>query len=137
MGLIDYARRKAGIWYWRARYWWMDTDSGREARVVAFAALLLLSAVAIVRTALQPVPPAEPQQALVWWAQLLIAVVSMALSLMLRPKMPKQPEPKFQGPQVEDGLIVDNYYGTHWHEDEAMLAWAVTGKQKIKGKGKK
>lgn len=141
MGLIAHYRNKADTWYWRARYWWMDTTAGAEAHAVAFVLSVLVLVYQIAKMAfvgLMPQPQGAPQQSIVWWVvQLIIAVVSAILSYALRPKPPKTPDPKIQGPQVEDGITVDNYYGTHWHEDEAMPAWDVVGKKKIKQKGGK
>lgn len=49
MGLSDYIRRKAYSRYWRLRHWYMDTERGREARVVILAVACLVLVVQVAR----------------------------------------------------------------------------------------
>jgi heme/copper-type cytochrome/quinol oxidase subunit 2 len=131
--------RRLDTWYWRARYWWMDTEQGATAHVVTFVLCALVTVAQVARLAATALHPAPQQQAVVWWVvQLIIVVIGAILSFVLRPKAPKTKEPEQQGPTVEDGITFDNFYGTHWHEDQAMPEWQVVGKKKIKAKaGKK
>src|SRR5690349_22477474 len=32
MGLIAYLGRRAHVWRWRVRYWWLDTPGGAQAQ---------------------------------------------------------------------------------------------------------
>lgn len=136
--LIRRLPRRLDTWYWRARYWWMDTEQGITARVCAFVLCVLLTVAQMARLGAAALHPPAQQHAIAWWVvQLIIVVIGAILSFVLRPKVPKTPEPEQQGPTVEDGITFDNFYGTHWHEDQAMPEWQVVGKKKIKGKGKK
>ena len=142
MGLTERARYRLDDWSWRLRYWWLDTESGARAHVGMFVVSLLVLAYQIAKLALAallPPPPGEPAKAIYWWVvQLIIAIVSAILSYMLRPKTPKQAESDPKGPTVEDGLCVDDHFGTVVVQRPHMLTWKVVRKQKIKQKtGKK
>lgn len=130
---------RLGVWHWRLRYWWLDTESGAHAHIWAFCMALLVLALQLVRMAIAALHPAPAaQQAVVWWVvQLIIAVVAAVISYVMRPKQPKQPERKFDGPTVEDGLCADDHFGEVWIGDEFILAHKVVGTQKIKSKGGK
>jgi hypothetical protein len=140
------ARYRVGVLRWRVRYWWMDTESGAHWNVVAFclsALGLLWELVRMTVAALQPMlsPPGvvHEQKAFYWWVvHLIIAIVAAVLSYALRPKIPKTPPAKVQGPTVEDGLCVDDDFGEVW-KDPQILAWKVVKTEKIKSKtgGKK
>lgn len=54
MGLIAsnrFARVRARLdtWYWRARYWWFDTEAGARFRVVLYVSALLIVCTQLVR----------------------------------------------------------------------------------------
>lgn len=147
MGLIKHSRLrdriayKCDTWYWRARYWWMDTRGGAEAHVVAFCLALFVVIAQLVRmsvAALLPPPPGEPAKAVYWWViQIIIAVVAAIISYALRPKIETQQPKDADGPTTEDGQAVVRYWGTHWIKDEFLLAWKVVGRDPIYGEGGK
>lgn len=141
MGLIAYVRRLHYVWSWRLRYWWMDTESGAQARVAAFVLAVLVVIGQLIRLALAalvPVPVGEPLKAPYWWVvQLIILVVSAAISYALRPKV-EQPKPAAgDAPTTEDGQAMKDYFGTCWVEDEFLLAWKMVGTDRIRTKGGK
>ncbi|MGB3393255.1 MAG: hypothetical protein WA956_05555 [Stenotrophomonas sp.] len=139
--LLERARYRLADWNWRVRYWWLDTESGAQAHAVAFVLSLLSLAYQMVRLALAALlPRPEGQQhAIIWWvAYIIVAVVSAVISYALRPKMPKQADPDHKGPTVDDGLCVDDRFGTVEVNQPHMLAWKVVRKEKIRAKaGKK
>ncbi|HVI60141.1 MAG TPA: hypothetical protein VM619_14880 [Luteimonas sp.] len=143
MGLIARYRRLRYAWGWRARYWWMDTASGRRAHVAAFCIGVLVILLQLVRmsvAALMPRPVHAPQTAVYWWViQLIIMVVAAAVAYALRPKPPKQAERQIESPTVEDGTAVKDHGGTVWidHEDSFLLAWKIVGRDPIKKKSGK
>ena len=141
MALTARLRKRIGVWEWRLRYWWLDTESGRHAHAVTFALALLVFVLQIVRmavAALQPAPPPAEQKAVVWWVvQLIIALVAAIVSYVLRPRLPPTPTPKQESPTVEDGLCVDDHFGEVWIDKPALLAWKVVRTEKIKSKGGK
>lgn len=141
MGLTQRLKRWHYVWSWRARYWWLDTRSGEIAHWVLFYLGILFSLVQIVRmllTATVPPPPGEPVKSVYWWVvQLVILIISAAISYAMRPK-PQAPEPaKVEAPTVEDGQSVKHHFGTVWVEDEFILAWKLMGTIPIKTKGGK
>ena len=141
MGLIDRARYRLDDWRWRLRYWWLDTRSGAQAHLYAFALAVFVVIVQLIRLALAamvPPPPGEPVKAVYWWVvQLIILVVSAAISWALRPKT-EQPKPAAgDAPTTQDGQAVKDYLGTCWVEDEFVLAWKIVGTDKIRTKGGK
>lgn len=139
--LIQRARKKATICRWRLRYWWMDTREGRSAQVAVFCFAVLVVVVQLVHVAvaaLVPPPAGEPVKAVYWWVvQLIILIVSVAISYAMRPKT-EQPKPQTgAAPTIEDGQSIKHHFGTVWVEDEFILAWKVTGTVPIKTKGGK
>lgn len=138
--------RRINAWRWRLRYWWLDTESGAHAQVALFCVGVLAVVIELVRmtvAALHHVAPApgevQVQKAVIWWVvQLIIVLVSLILSYVLRPKIPKQNTPMPDGPSVEDGQAVDDHFGQVWVADEHILAFKVVRTEKIKSKtGKK
>ena len=136
------ARHRAFVWYWRARYWWMDCESGTWARVGVQALLVVVALDQMIRgtvTALAPPDPTEPVKAYVWVVQLIIAIVAAIAVYALTPK-PETPQAKQQEtPNVEDGAHVLEIHGDVWIEGEGefVLQHMVVGKEAIKSKGKK
>lgn len=136
------ARHRAYVWYWRARYWWMDCESGTWARVGVQALLVVVALDQMIRgtvAALAPPDPAEPVKAYVWVVQLLIAIVAAIAVYALTPK-PEVPQAKQQEtPNVEDGAHVLEIDGDVWIEGEGefVLQHMVVGKEPIKSEGKK
>lgn len=142
MGLIAWLRRRAYVWSWRARYWWLDTREGLVTNLVVCVLLALAAVVFLVKlivtAILVPVPPDAPASAIApWVVQLIIAVVLAAISYALTPKT-KPPAPGEDArPTVEDGLSVIEVYGTVWIDSPFILAWKMVGRDKIKSKGGK
>jgi heme/copper-type cytochrome/quinol oxidase subunit 2 len=141
MGLTMQLRRLRHVWTWRARYWWMDTEDGARAHVAALCLAVLVVIVELIRVAvaaLQPLPPGQPEKAIIWWVvQIILLIVSAAISYALRPK-PENAKPQDgEGPTTEDGQSVIRYWGTCWADDTFQLAWKIVGRDPIKAKGGK
>lgn len=140
MGMTSRLRRWHYVWTWRLRYWWLDTRGGRIAQWVGCGAALLVCLAQVARMWMSATmrPPGEPVQAVAWWVvQLVILIISAAISYAMRPK-PQAPEPaKVEAPTVEDGQSVKHHFGTVWVEDEFILAWKLMGTIPIKTKGGK
>lgn len=136
MGLIDRAAYLADDRLWRLRYWWLDTPSGAQARVIAFALGVLVLIVQLIRVglaALVPLPPAEPIKSVYWWVvQLVIALVAAVIVYAMRPKTESPKPAAADAPITEDGQAVKDYFGTCWVEDEFVLAWKVVGQDAIR-----
>lgn len=141
MGLIDRGRRLHYVWTWRMRYWWLDTPAGAQARVGALALGVFVVIVQLIRmavAALTPAPVGEPVKAVYWWVvQLIILVVSMAVSYALRPKVENPKPASGDAPTTEDGQAVKDHFGTCWVEDEFLLAWKMMGTDPIRSRGGK
>ena len=135
-------RAYAGLQALRLRYWYLDTDAGRQAQLWAFAGALLAMVVQIVRMAVAALSPAAqegPVQAPYWWVvQLVIAIISAVISYALRPKLEPPKPGEADTPTVEDGRAVPEVHGTCWIQDEFLLAYKVVGRVPIRtGGGKK
>ncbi|MEN1942650.1 hypothetical protein WCE55_02160 [Luteimonas sp. MJ293] len=145
MGLIGHIRHRADVWSWRVRYWYLDTPAGARARVGGFVAACMVLVLQMVRMAVSGLLPAlqpqAPAQAVYWWVwQLVILIVSAAISYALRPKAQQPQEQKHDPPTVEDGTAAKDYFGTCWidHDDNFLLAWQMVGRDPIRTKaGKK
>lgn len=141
MSLIQRCRKKAHVYRWRLRYWWMDTKSGLAANVIVFCMAILVVIVQFIRVAmasLLPAPAGEPAKAVYWWVvQLVIAIVAAAVAYSMRPKT-EQPKPQAgEAPVVNDGLAARHIGGTRWIDDSFLLAWKVVGTIPVKTKGGK
>ncbi len=142
MRLINRARELRYIYGWRLRYWWMDTERGRHARLGILAAAVLVAIYQVARMAVEVlVPPAagEPVRAYWWVVQLIIMVVAAVIAYALRPDPPKDAPRKTDAPTVEDGTPIKDYGGTFWidHDDNRLLAWKVVGQDPIKSESGK
>jgi hypothetical protein len=145
VGLIERSRaqlrRLRHVWTWRLRYWWLDTESGRQAHIACAGSAALVVVLDLIKmgvAALQPRPAGEPAKAIIWWVvYIIVALIAAAMYVAMKPKMekPKQDEPT--GPTTEDGQAVVRYWGTHWIPDTFELAWKVVGRDPIKSKGGK
>jgi hypothetical protein len=139
--LLAYLRQRRHVWTWRLRYWWLDTPSGAQAHVLAFCISLLVVIIQIIYAvvaALTPQPANAPRQAIVWWvAYLIVALVAAGVAYALRPKPESAKATEAQGPTTEDGQSVVRYWGTHWIDDEFLLAWKIVGRKPIKASGGK
>lgn len=141
MGLIAWAKRLHYRWSWRWNYWWLDTPGGERAHwacVYAGALVAVIQVARMMAVAVMPLPAGEPRKSVYWWVvQLIIAVVAAAVSYSMRPKV-QQPTPAAaNAPTTQDGQTVKHYWGTHWIEDEFLLAWKLMGTSPIKTKGGK
>lgn len=145
MGLISrtaaYLRRRCYVWSWRARYWWLDTPSGAHAHVLVFALAALVVMVQFIYAgiaALAPRPANAPQESIIWWVvYLIVALVAAGVAYAMRPKTENANPTQATGPTTEDGQSVVRYWGTHWIDDEFLLAWKIVGRDPIKASGGK
>lgn len=144
MGLITQlrgrVRRARHIWSWRWRYWWLDTKAGAQAQVVlcCVSALVVVVQFIYMGIAMASPRPAEPQHAIIWWVvYLIVMLVAAAVSYAMRPKPESAKPTQAQGPTTEDGQSVVRYWGTHWIDDEFLLAWKIVGRDPIKASGGK
>lgn len=123
--------------YWRARHWWMDTEGGARARVLAWIAGLVVcvaDVAAMLLHAAAPAPAGTPHEAVVWWVvYLIVALVAAAVSYALRPKLDQQQPAEEKGPTTEDGQAGIYYRGTHIVRDTFLLGWKMVGRDPIKG----
>ncbi|WEN13706.1 hypothetical protein PY254_10655 [Rhodanobacter sp. AS-Z3] len=140
MGLILRGRHRCNVWSWRLRYWWMDTHAGQQAHI----AVLCLAALVVVGqmvhlgiAALHPAPVTE-QHSVIWWVvYLIVMLVAAAVSYAMRPKAENTKPTEQSGPTTEDGQSVMRFWGTHWIDDEFLLAWKIVGRDPIKASGGK
>lgn len=127
--------------YWRVRYWWMDTEVGKQAQIAMLCLLVLIVIMELIRmsvAAFMPPPPGEPVKAIYWWVvQLIIAIVSAIISYAMRPKVEEQKPQAGKAPSTQDGQAVKDHFGTVWVEDEFILAWKMMGTDRIRSKGGK
>jgi hypothetical protein len=142
MGLMAHARKRLDVWWWRVRFFWLDTREGEYARWT----LCLLGAVIGVAKLAQamivsntPLPAGTPHRAIYWWVvQLIIMIIAAAVSMAMRPKVQPPAASEAKSPTVNDGQAVHHHFGECWIEDEFLLAWKVVGTVKIQtGGGKK
>ena len=128
----------AHVWYWRARYWWMDTEAGAQTHVVAFCVAVLVTIVELIKMFTTVPAPAEPVKAVYQWVvQLIIAIVMALISYALRPKIEGVQPSNQAAPTVEDGQGIHEAHGDVWIEDQFINAQRVVGQEPIKSKGKK
>lgn len=142
MGLIARIRHRVGyVWYWRLRYWWLDTRQGMQARLT----LAVLGLIGIIGMSVRlffvtraPALPGQPRQAIVWVVvYLIIALLVAVIALATMPK-PKPPTPqKANTPTTEDGQSVQDHFGTFWVDDSFILAWKQMGTEAIQTSGGK
>lgn len=143
MGLIALVKRRWHVWFWRARYWWMDTREGEQAHLATFCMMLLVVIVQLIRVGVAaafPPPAGEPVKAVYWWVvQLIIMVVAAAVAYAMRPKIEQQQAKETASPTVEDGTAAKDYFGTCWidHDDNFLLGWKGVGRDPIRSKGGK
>src|SRR5690606_21090872 len=117
MGMSRRFRELRYVYGWRLRHWWMATDSGKRAHVVAFciAVLVAIAHLALVAVAAAlPPPPGEPTKAIVWWVQLIIMVIAAVVAYALKPDPPEATARQVEAKTVEDGTPVKDYGGTVW-----------------------
>jgi hypothetical protein len=142
MGVIARIRHKVGyVWYWRLRYWWFDTESGRQSKIVLLCMGLLACIVETVREAIHfflPPAPHEPTKAVVWFVvYLIIMLVAAVLAIAMMPH-PKGAQPVTgNSPTVTDGQQVIDAFGDVWTDDSFILAWKQMGTEPIYASGGK
>lgn len=145
MGMIERSsaqlRRLRHVWTWRLRYWWFDTESGRQAHIVCAGIAALVVVLDLIKmgiAALSPPPPGHPAKAVIWWVvYIIVALLAAAMYIAMKPKIEKPAQDDPKGPTTEDGQAVVRYWGTHWIDDTFQLAWKVVGRDPIKAKGGK
>ncbi|WFC43262.1 hypothetical protein [Pseudoxanthomonas sp. SE1] len=69
--------------------------------------------------------------------QIIIFVVSLAISYAMRPKVEQAKPQEGKVPDVEDGTAYDRIYGEVWVDDSFILGWKNLGTEAIKSKGSK
>lgn len=146
MGVIESGRvgerlrKRCSVLHFRLRYWWLDTETGADARLAFFCLALLVCVAHFATLAVQAtqLDAGGQVRAPYWWVvQLIIAIVSAIISYALRPKV-QGPSPQDQeAPTVEDGQSTLEIHGDVWIDDEFILAQQVVGKVPIKSGGKK
>ena len=142
MGLSLRARasHRANVWYWRARYWWMDTEDGQQSRTALLCLSVLVVIIQLIKmfvaAALPMVSPDEPVKAIYWWVvQLIIAIVAAVAAYALAPKVEAPPAKQQDMPTVDDGQAVLEIHGDCWIDEEFIMAQMVVGKDPIKSEG--
>lgn len=140
LSIRDRVSHRATVWYWRARYFWFDTENGAWTRAGIIGALVLLSISQMIGAAVSLHTLAttdEPIKAYTWLVQIVIAIIAAILVFALMPKV-EAPQAKQQDmPTVEDGQAAVELHGDGWIEEEFIKAQVVLGKEPIKGEGKK
>lgn len=133
-------RRFAYVWGWRLRYWWMDTPWGQRTHMLSLCLSLFVLVASLGKFGIEGWGYAHGERLVApfdWVVFLITAAISGILSYALRPKTEAPPAPEQKAPVVEDGLAVDDYFGTNWIDSPALLAWKITGRSPIKHKGGK
>lgn len=143
MGLMRRFATRAGVWQWRARYWWLDTQAGQRTALSAYVLSLAVTVFLWARlgwTAGEALRPGQPlQSAYQWVVQLIIAVVSAIISYALQPK-PEPPKMQdAEAPTVEPGAPFVRVCGDCWLDKDQYrtVAHRVMGHDAIKKGGKK
>ncbi len=141
MGMImrfkSNSRRLRHIWTWRIRYWWMDTRGGAQAQVILCCVWALVVVLDIIHVVTTP-PPPGPHKAVIWFVvYIIVALIAAAVSYAMRPKAQVAPQNNPTGQTTEDGQSVIRFWGTHWVDDQFLLAWKIVGRDPIKSSGGK
>lgn len=141
MGMMAVLRSKRYSWWWRLRYWWMDTASGLRTRVVlsVLAGIVgIVQMVGMIFIARQVPDVDHPQHSVATAVVLLIiALVAAVVAIATMPKPKDQAPQQADSPTVQDGQSVKVVFGTRWVDDSAVLAWKITGRDPIKASGGK
>jgi hypothetical protein len=142
MELIRKICKRADIGWWRTKYWWLDTPSGKHAQLTSAAMLLIVTVVGIVRESIHafaPPVPGQPHQAIIWFVVWLIValVVGLAIALTMNSKPAQPQDSQGKTPTTQDGRSATRYYGTCNITAPAQLAWKVVGKDPIMSDGGK
>jgi len=134
-------RHRHYVWSWRMRYWWLDTSAGAQARIVVFCfatLIVVLQFIGLGIAALAPRPAGKPQESIIWWVvYVIVMLIAAAVSYAMRPKAPSAAPTQADGPTTVDGQSVMRFWGTHWIDDEFLLAWKIVGRDPIKASGGK
>lgn len=131
-GLMRFIRRRATVWSWRVRYWWLDTSGGKLAQRWALVLALLVFMVDLAGLVVQALGPRHAESTSSWAWALAILFGASVLAYTNRPK-PAQPNPEDANlPTAEDGQAVTQVFGTVWISDEFVLAFKVIGTDPIK-----
>jgi hypothetical protein len=135
--LANSLRRTRHIWSWRLRYWWMDTRAGAQAQVILCCVSALVAVLDIIHVVTTP-PPPGPHEAVIWWVvYIIVALIAAAVSYATRQKSQTPAQNTPTGQTTEDGQSVIRFWGTHWIDDQFLLAWKIIGRDPIKSSGGK
>lgn len=141
MGLKKWIACKAYAWYWRLRYWWMDTANGLRTRIVlsVLAGIVgIVNLVGMFYVVHQASDATHPQQSVVAAVVILIiALVAAIVAIAMMPKPKDQAPQQADSPTVQDGQSVKVILGTRWVPDGVILAWKIMGRDPIKADGGK
>lgn len=137
--------RRVDRWRWLLRYWVLDKYHEQLRWYVFFAACVatfgcgvllvrtLSASLSIVNGAL--VVRADGGATII--IQIIIFVVSLAISYAMRPKSEPIKPQDGSIPDVEDGTAIRRLYGTCWMDDSFIYGWKNLGTEAIKSKGSK
>jgi hypothetical protein len=83
-------RRLRHVWTWRLRYWWLDTESGRQAHIAVAgiaAVVVVLDLIKMAVVALAPRPAGQPAKAIIWWVvYIIVALIAAAMYVAMKQK---------------------------------------------------
>lgn len=134
--------RQLHRWSWLLRYWVLDKYHEQLRLVVFFAASALTVALVAslawsIREAAANPPVVKADGGATIIIQIILFVISLAISYAMRPKTEQMKPQEGSIPQVEDGKAMRRPYGTVWCDDSTILAWRNLGTEPIKSKGGK
>lgn len=132
-------------WRWLLRYWVLDKYHDQLRWYVFFAAcvttfalgLLLVRTIAGSVSVGGGVPATRADGGATIIIQIILFVVSLAISYAMRPKSEPVKPQEGSVPDVEDGTSIRRLYGTCWIDDSFIYGWKNLGTEAIKSKGGK
>lgn len=135
-------RARLARWSLLLRYWALDKHHEQLRLCVLFlSSLVTLALLVALLQALGRVASGQPARAdggATIIIQIILFVVSLAISYAMRPKTEPVKPQEGRIPQVEDGKAIRRLYGTDWFDDSTILGWKNLGTDPIKsGGGKK
>lgn len=135
-------RARLARWNLLLRYWALDKYHEQLRLAVLFLSALVAFALLVVL--LQTLTGAADGAAMradggaTIIIQIIMLVVSLAISYAMRPKVEPVKPQEGRIPQVEDGKAIRRLYGSDWFDDSSILGWKNLGTDAIKsGGGKK
>lgn len=130
---------------WLLRYWMLDKYHDSLKWVV----FLLAATATVALSAWMVVIVTRPSEAVAGVQvvradggatiiiQIIMLIISLAISYATRPKSEPVKPQEGSIPQVEDGKSIVRIYGTVWRDDSTILGWKNLGTEPIKSKGGK